>query len=186
MKRKRLDRDLWTTITKKRYLQTQVHTVFQGLAALLFIDEVSTPSRWDYPDRTITVCDAGMKWLQIIPDHENYMITAMISPENAINLWYIDVLAGYGFDTDGVAYYDDLYLDVIVRPNGEIKIDDMDELTQAFAGRIISKELFDLALSTTEKLQGSVLNDLSTFNGRCTTLLLEIEEQYSRDGVDNR
>lgn len=180
MKRKRLDRDIWTTITKKRYFQTQIHTVFQGLAALLFIDEVSTPSRWDYPDRTITVCNAGMKWLQIVPDHENYMITAMINPEGSIDLWYIDILSGYGFDTDGVAYYDDLYLDLIVRPNGEIKIDDMEELEQAFFEQVISKEYFHLALSTMEKLQSGILCDLAKLNDDCINLLHDIEEKSVR------
>ena len=38
------------------------------------------------------------------------------------------MIAEQGSDADGVPYFLDLYLDLVVYPNGEIKVDDMDEL----------------------------------------------------------
>ena len=176
MQRKRLDRDIWTTITSKRYVQRHMQNQsFCGIASVLYIDAVSKASIWEYPDTMIPVCDNGMKWLQILPDDENYMITAMLSPQNSINIWYIDMIAGKGFANDGVAVFDDLYLDLIVRPNGEIKVDDMDELQDALAGKDITKELYTLALSTKEKLEKHILNDISSLHDFCMALLREME-----------
>jgi len=42
------------------------------------------------------------------------------------------VIAGYGFDHDNVAYYDDLYRDFVVYTNDNILIDDKDELMNAY------------------------------------------------------
>ena len=178
MQRKRLDRDIWTTITSKRYVQKYIHSEgFRGIVSILYIDEVSKASIWDYPDAKIPVCDSGMKWLQILPDDENYLITAMCSPEDHINIWYIDMIAGKGFASDHVAVFDDLYLDLIVRPNGDIKVDDMDELVDALAQKDITEELYKLALATKEKLEKHVLNDIPNLHGFCMKLLREIQTQ---------
>lgn len=50
--------------------------------------------------------------------------------ENEILLWYIDMIAGQGIDIDDIPYFDDLYLDLIVYPDGSIIEDDRDELEQ--------------------------------------------------------
>ncbi|MEA4832948.1 hypothetical protein SDC9_143525 [bioreactor metagenome] len=176
MKRKRLDRDIWTSITSKRYIQKQIkNSDFNGIVSLLYIDDVSTASRWKYPDKEITVCDKGMKWLQIMPFDEYYVITAMINDQSNINIWYIDMIANKGFSEDNVAFFDDLYLDLTVRPNGDIDIDDMDELEDALKQNDITDDLFNLALSTKEKLQKGILTDIPKFNDFCIKLMLDIE-----------
>lgn len=185
MKRKRLDRDIWTSITSKRYIQRQVkNNDFEGLLSVLYIDDVSNASRWEYPDKVIPVCDKGMKWLQILPSNENYLITAIIDGENNINIWYIDMIAGQGLADDNVAFFDDLYLDLIVRPNGDIKIDDMDELEEALKQKDITEELFDLALKTKEKLQNGILTDIPELYDFCIRSMLEIESNnYNKNNV---
>ena len=75
---------------------------FDGIVAVLYIDDVSSPSRWKLPDEEITICDKGMKWLEILPADEHYLITAMMDCEGNILLWYIDMIAGQGLDGDGV------------------------------------------------------------------------------------
>lgn len=178
MKRKRLDRDIWTSITAKRYTQRQVDGGdFSGIISLLHIDDVSNVSQWEYPDKVITVCDKGMKWLQIMPADENYLITAMISREDRINIWYIDIIADQGFADDHVAYYDDLYLDLIVRPDGNVKTDDMDELMEALEEGGITRELFDLALRTKEKIEKQLLNDLPKLNDFCIRAMRDLENR---------
>ena len=54
-----------------------------------------------------------------------YCITAMMNSDNDIVVWYIDMIASQGLDTDGILYFDDLYLDLVVYPNGEIMVDDL-------------------------------------------------------------
>lgn len=177
MKRKRLDRDIWTRITAKRYIQKQIkNDAFEGIVSVLYIDDVSIPSRWKLPEEEITICDKGMKWLQILPADEHYLITAMMDCEGKILLWYIDIIAGQGLDRDGIPFYDDLYLDLVVRPNRAIMIDDMDELEEALKEKDITEELFQLALDTKEKLEKGILKDVPAFQNFCLELLAEVEK----------
>ena len=80
-----------------------------------------------------------------------------------ILLWYIDMIAEQGIDADSIPYFDDLYLDLVVYPNGMIKVDDMDELEEALAEKDITEEQFNLAISTSNKLKNGLLSDIDTF-----------------------
>ena len=51
---------------------------------------------------------------------------------------YIDMIAGQGKDVDGIAYIDDLYLDLVAYPDGTVLEDDMDELEEALRNGDIS------------------------------------------------
>lgn len=80
------------------------------------------------------------------------------------------MIAAQGIDTDGIPYFDDLYLDLIVFPNGEIKVDDMDELEEALRQGDITQEQFDLAVRTADGLKNSLLGDIDSFKdytGKC-------------------
>jgi len=135
------------------------------------------PTVWELPDDPVTVCDEGMKWLQILPVKGDFLITAMISRENRIVHWYIDVTAGWGYLEDGMAYYDDLYLDLEVQPCGWHKVDDMDELQEALEIGDITKEQFDAAVCTLERLKAWILPDVSKFDDWCMELLAEAERE---------
>ena len=178
MKHKRLDRDIWYDIAEKRYIQKRVDVEdFHGTVSVVYIDKAVNECVWQFPCGEVTVCADGMKWLEILPDKENYLITAMISKEGRIVLWYIDMIAGYGFEQDGVAYYADLYLDLVVTPDGYIKIDDMDELMDALADGDITDAQVSLALHTKRKLERGVLCDIPRFTDKCMRLLEIAENQ---------
>ncbi len=82
-----------------------------------------------------------------------YCITAMMNSDNDIVVWYIDMIASQGLDTDGILYFDDLYLDLVVYPNGEIMVDDLDELEEALRQSDITQAQFDLAMNTADTLK---------------------------------
>lgn len=168
MKKKRLTYEDWTVITSQRYKQINMDTdIFKGIVALKYIDEVATPQIWEFNGKKTVVCDKGMKWLQLIPYNDNYSIAAMINKKNEIELWYIDMIADYGIDNDGIAYFHDLYLDLVVYPDGTIKIDDMDELVDAFEQKVINVDLYKLALETSEKLKNGLLTDIPKLKNLC-------------------
>jgi predicted RNA-binding protein associated with RNAse of E/G family len=168
MKKKRLVYDTWTEITSKRYAHMNMdNEFFKGIAAVLYIDEVSSPQSWEFNGEKIVVCDAGMKWLQLIPLNETYAITAMMNSNNEIELWYIDMIADYGVDNDNIPYFHDLYLDLVVYPDGTIKIDDRDELEEAYKQKIITSDLYKLALETSEKLIKGILTDIPKLTELC-------------------
>lgn len=168
MKIKRFDRDQWTVITEKRYIQKSiVSDIFNGTCALLYIDQVREPVQWDFPNESVSVCQKGMKWLQLIPEGESYAITAMLNANDDVNLWYVDVIDGIGEDNDGVYYFIDLYVDVIFRPDGTIKIDDIDELENAVQMGDISTEQFEKALSVKDRILETLYSDIPQLINTC-------------------
>lgn len=176
MKRKRLDRDLWTSIQSKRYIQKNVsRSDFQGIVSLLYLQTVEPASIWDTTYGKMAVSVSGMKWLQFLPKDGHYLLTAMISAENTITGFYIDAIAGYGIDDDGVAFVDDLYLDFVLYTNGNILIDDRDELIEAYQTNKITQAQYDLAEQTQEALLKGILKDVSALNRFCLEYLSYME-----------
>lgn len=164
MKRSKLNYEEWKCILSKDLKHKNVESdLLNGYISLLHIHEVSEPQIWRFNGEDLVVCDNGVKWLTILPKDDFYCITAMMNPENEVLVWYIDMIAGQGTDKDGVAYIDDLYLDLVVYPDGTVLEDDMDELEEALGSGDISKELFDLALETCNKLETGLLRDIDEF-----------------------
>ena len=59
--------------------------------------------------------------------------------------------------------FDDLYLDLVVYPDGTIKVDDMDELEEALLMKDITQEQYNLAISTSKRLRAGLLSNVDTF-----------------------
>lgn len=178
MKRKRFDWDICPWITKKRYVQSSgnLHD-FKGVAGLIYIDEVTEPHQWDCGRGSFMICQKGMKWLLFIPHGEKYMITSYIDTDGRISAWYVDMIDGYGYCNDGVAYYDDLYLDIGLMPNGGYIVQDMDELVEALGDGVITKEQYDMAIATKDKLISGILHDTEKLNHDCMKIATQMERK---------
>ncbi len=164
MKRSKLNYEEWKCILSKDLECKNVENdLLNGYISLLHIHEVSEPQIWRFNGEDLVVCDKGVKWLTILPKDDFYCITAMMNQQNEVVVWYIDMIAGQGKDTDGVAYIDDLYLDLVVYPDGTVLEDDMNELEDALRSGDISKELFDLAIETCGRLKNGLLSDIGEF-----------------------
>ena len=70
--------------------------------------------------------------------------------------WYIDICKENGIENN-VPWMDDLFLDIVVLPSGEIIEKDADELEDAYSKRIIDKRLYDLAWDEMKKLKGLII-----------------------------
>ncbi len=164
MKRKRLTYDNWTCIRAKTFHACRFEGEdFCGQIALLQIAKVSKPQIWHVRKKKVTVCRNGFQWLSILPDCGGYCITAILNEKRRIVLWYLDMIDTHGLDTDGVPYFDDLYLDLIVLPDGTIYEDDRDELEDALKQGNITDRQFADALDTSRRLQLGLLADLKVF-----------------------
>lgn len=163
MKRSQLSYDEWKCIISKELSGKRVkEDFFEGYIGLIKILQVSEAQRWEVHGEEITVCDMGLKWLTILPQNEYYCITAMMDEKNNVLVWYIDMIAGQGEDADGMPWFDDLYLDLIVFPTGEIVVDDRDELEEALRQKDITREQYDLALRTADELREGLLKDVDS------------------------
>ena len=177
MKRKRLTYDSWTCITRWDFTCKSVRVPgFTGRAGLLRIHAVTRPQYWHVDGRSMIVADAGMVWLSLLPEKEHYCIGAMLDRRGRPVLWYIDMIDGQGTDDDGVPWFDDLYLDLVVKPDGFIHEDDRDELDEALAGGDITSEQHQLALDTAEMLRARLLRNVSALK----RLTLDVLAQMRR------
>lgn len=164
MKRKRLSYDEWKCIlSKEQKLRFIDNAIFRGYICKIDILDVSVPQLWQFNGEDIVVCQKGYKWLIILPSDAYYCITAMMNEENKILMWYIDMIAKQGIDQDGTPYFDDLYLDLVVYPNGTILEDDRDELEEARKNRGITREQYALANNTCSMLKEGLLSDKEVF-----------------------
>ena len=163
MKKYRLTYDEWKCITKKQQkIQFVSNDLFCGYIGVLEIEEVTEPQVWNFNGKERIVCDKGIKWISILPKDKYYCITAMLDSNDEVIVWYIDMIAGQGVEDD-IPFFYDLYLDLIVYPDGTILTDDMDELEEALKRGDISKELFKLAIDTKEELENTLLSDMGSF-----------------------
>jgi predicted RNA-binding protein associated with RNAse of E/G family len=176
MKRSRLSYDEWNCILSKTQIIKYINNNgFKGYITQIDILDVSIPQIWKFNGEDIVVCQKGYKWLSILPSDDYYCITAMLNEENKFLLWYIDMIAGQGIDEDSIPYFDDLYLDLVVYPDGNIFEDDSDELEEAFKRGDITLEQFELANNTCIKLKEGLLSDINTFSMftfECMNMLL--------------
>lgn len=174
MKRVKLTFEEWSCIlSKKQRIQYFDSETIKGYVSHIEIEKVSKPQIWKFNGQNITVCENGFQWLSILPAEEYYCMTAMMNQKRQILLWYIDMIAGQGIGEDGVPYFDDLYLDLVVYPDGTFIEDDRDELMQAWRDGDITAEQVALANKVCEELKTRWKNvdSLSEYTYNCLGLL---------------
>ena len=108
--------------------------------------------------------DNGYFLVEYTPENEYYNARVYLDDQKNVIDYYFDISNGNGIE-DKIPYYDDLYLDVIYYPheNHLIKYDDMDELESALKEEKITKEEFDKAIETGEKLVKELQNKENFF-----------------------
>ena len=164
MYRCRVTYDEWKCMRSKKRIGKWFETkAFVGYLGMLEIEEVSEPQIWKYQGKTLTVCNNRYRWLTILPREDFYCITVMMDEKEQVQVCYIDMIEKQGIDEDGVPWIDDLYLDLVVYPDGVVVEDDRDELEAALLEGDISKEQYVLAVDTCEKLKEGLLKDKDEF-----------------------
>lgn len=131
-----------------------------GYVGCIGIEKVAQPVIRMIGDNLLKLGDVGYTWIQTFPKDKNYSITTMFDKDEDIVEWYIDIIENVDIDEDGVPFYDDLYLDIVALPNGEIFLLDEDELDEAYSLGDINKLEYDLANSQIDIILDEVVDDL--------------------------
>lgn len=132
---------------------------------------------WEYEKAgAVPVCGKDMIWLTIIPDGQARCIGTYILPNRRVSTWYIDVIEEIGTDDDGVLYYIDKYLDVMLTPQGDICVKDRDELDAAYQSGELSKQQYDDAVLEGEKIISEMASDIAKTEEYCIAILDKAEE----------
>ena len=196
MKHKRLNRDQWGFMYYPYYQMRIDHELFHGLACLIRFTD-GEKNYWATPKAgRIQVTGEGMTWLELIPDDTRRVITVMYFPDGTHgperesypvtaneqyqpSIWYIDIIEGTEYDEDGVAAFIDKYLDVIITPEGDVKVDDRDELDAAYASGELTKEQYDAALAEGEDILKAYGDDIRGLDAWCAAVRQLVENRIA-------
>ena len=197
MKHKRLNRDLGWGFQYYPYYQIRIDDdAFHGLICLIKFTD-GEENYWETPKAgRIQVTGSGMSWMQLIPDNTNRVITVMYFPDGKHDeerhnypepsnekyqpsIWYVDVTDGIEYDEYGIAIFIDKYLDVIFTPEGDVKIDDRDELDAAFHSGELSKEQYDSALYECDEIFKAYCGDIRQTDAWCAKIRQLVEERIA-------
>lgn len=158
--------------SKTKYFQD----VYNGYASIIKIDKVKNRLIFSVQDREVCLGDNGYTWITFLPDNSNWCMTAIYDELGKIIEWYFDITKKNGIDEYGTPYQDDLYLDILLLPNGDIVKLDEDELQEALDNRAITRKEFNMAYEVCESLINEFLsleNKVSSFCERCFLILNE-------------
>jgi len=191
MKRKRLNRDLKWGFQNFPYYQVRVDIPeFSGLACLIQITD-GKYRYWRLPiAKKAAVCGKGMVWLQLIPDGKKHVVTAKYIPKGkflngvhlpyTVSVWYADVIEGIEYDDDGVAAFIDKYLDVIFTTQGDIMIDDRNELDYALQCGHITAEQHESALYECDLIIRQWCRDTAKTELLCAKVLSYVTDKIGK------
>jgi predicted RNA-binding protein associated with RNAse of E/G family len=165
LKRRFGDRSDWKRVLDKDYTQAFLdRDGFKGYATLLKINKVIEPLTVSYVGKNVCIVDDDYIWLQHFPEEEMYSLTTMFDSRGKIVQWYIDICHKNGVENN-VPWMDDLFLDIVVLPSGEVIELDLDELEEALSNGVIDKFLYNRALEVADSLNKLIKHgDFSLLN----------------------
>ncbi len=163
---KTIKRDNWSRVLSRSFrFAEKTYGNFHCVVGLLTIDDVTSPLKKTMFDKELILADKGYHWLQIAPENKPWWLTVMIDPYGNIVQYYYDITDRNILDGESSRFYD-LYLDVVVLPDGKAAILDEDELEAALTDGIIANAQYKKATETANRLLQEVpplLDDLEEF-----------------------
>ena len=105
-----------------------------------------------------SILDNNYKWLEFYDYNSKVKLTAIYDEYNKIIEWYFDIAKKIGKENN-IPYEDDLYLDVVATPNGNIYLLDEDELENAFNRLEVNNSDFNIAYTEANKLINKLKNN---------------------------
>ena len=172
LKRRFADARGHINIIEKDYKNLEINDEeFKGNISLLKINKVKKP--WFVDEENRCILADKYSWLEIYPKDKNCCITAMYDENGKISEWYFDISKKIGIEA-GVPFEDDLFLDVVIVPDGRIHLLDEDELEEAYKMQLINKEEYDLAYKIAQKIMSIFpenIEKLQNFTDRYLNIL---------------
>ncbi len=174
MKRKELGRYNWPRVLERE----DHHCCWQqngqaGEAALIRIKKVSTPGIGQFHGEPVVIADNGYHWLQIAMADAHWWLTAMVDPAGEITQYYFDITLENRLLGSRDSWFTDIYLDVVLMPDGRMDLLDAEELDEALSSGDITGEQHCLAHIWAKELMKALPARLPELKAFC-------EEMYYR------
>lgn len=176
MKLKYADKRNDSVILKNEFKMKNINIEeFNGTITLINILEVTNSISVTRPDNSKDcVLDLEYKWLGIYPKGQKYCITVMFDNNWKLLQWYFDIAKDICKYDSGVPYIEDLYLDIVLLPNGNHYMIDEDELEQALSENIITQNEYNMAYDIANRINNSLDNNfdkIKDFTNYCLKIL---------------
>lgn len=146
---------------KGEYIQKRIdEEFFKGYVAFVKIKDVQNPLIVNDGEKDVCIKDNDYEWFEVYPDNEHYVITIMFDDKNNLIEWYFDISKEVGIE-DGIPYEDDLYVDIVITPNGRKEILDEEELMDALNKNEITQKDVELVYETVKLIEDKFVNNFS-------------------------
>lgn len=121
-----------------------------------------------------SIIDVDYRWVEFYDYNSKVKLTAIYDGNNKIVEWYFDIAKEIGKENN-IPYEEDLYLDVVVTPGGEVKLLDEDELKDALESGQITNLDYENAYKEANKLVDKLNNkkdELQEFTNKYLKIIL--------------
>lgn len=155
---------------------------FGGYIALKYIKELTSPVKYFCNGREYVGLDKGYSILEYVPLDKGYNCRVFVDRSNRPLSFYFDINNGTGVD-DGMPWYDDLYLDVILDTptiTGSclfIRLDDVKEFESARMDGVIDEETYNRGYIIARRLMEELRNQENFIVDRCVSDIYRIKQK---------
>ncbi|MDR0313563.1 MAG: DUF402 domain-containing protein [Treponema sp.] len=147
----------------------------KGYFSYLKIIEVNRPFIVGLKGNEICLYDNGYTEINYLPDNENWQLYGIYDNNGKIIEWYFDITKKNAVDNEGNPYCVDLFLDIVLLPDGQIVILDEDELQNAYNEGIITCNEYNFAYKVKNKLINDGIVNVYYMEKLCNRLLEKLK-----------
>lgn len=124
---------------------------FKGIVYYIKFDSRVKPSFFNDGVINAYIKKENYTWYEVYPADDNYLLTIMFDDKLNIIQWYFDI--SKSINTVDIPYQDDLFLDMVITPDGKKHILDEDELEEALKNEVISKKEYESAYGVLRRIE---------------------------------
>ncbi len=181
VKRKTLNLTNWKRVTKSSsaYMPLDFPKL-KGMAGLFEIREVTAPLIVTLLSKRTIMADRSFNWMQIGPENENWWLTVQFDAEDQPIQYYFDITKDNTICGEE-SFYFDLFIDVVLLPDGRIMTLDADELEQAYSEGLVGEDDCRLAVSTAEKIAAALPRERFRLVKFCDKIFTELKNCLKDD-----
>lgn len=162
MKRKYADLSHWSNRPINIYRQKYIEDFdFKGHICLVKFENIINPITFCIgKEQELVIIDNQYTWLEHFPLEGNHILTTVINNNGEVVQHYFDVILGScSLTSEGLPFFDDLFIDVILLSNNEIYILDENELIDAKNNKEITIDQYNIAIREMTNLKNTLMDE---------------------------
>lgn len=135
------------TLYRKRFIPNECHELKDDIILEYSSDILIT--KWKFLHERCDDLDSGYSCCYL---DRGFRISKFLRKDGSLKCWYCDILTYEHIPEENKLTMVDLLADVIIYPDGRVKVVDLDELSEAFEKRLIDEALLKKSLLSLSKL----------------------------------